>query len=102
MDRSGGHGCWYGSGEWQTSGSALILQSLLQQGFTVQAYDVWAPSLESAVKAGAIPCSTPALAAKGANVLALMVVNAAQVEDVLFGTGNVAQSRSRGEGTAHT
>lgn len=56
----------------------------------MQVYDVWAPSVESAVAAGATAAPTPADAARGAKILGLMVVNAVQVEDVLFGAGQVA------------
>jgi 3-hydroxyisobutyrate dehydrogenase-like beta-hydroxyacid dehydrogenase len=41
------------------------------------------------VKAGAEPCATPAEAGN-VDILGLMVVNAAQVEDALFGSGQVA------------
>jgi 3-hydroxyisobutyrate dehydrogenase-like beta-hydroxyacid dehydrogenase len=68
-------------------------QSLLSQGYKVKAYDVYAPSLEAAVKAGAEPCATPAEAAD-VDILGLMVVNAAQVEDALFGSGQVAAGMS--------
>jgi len=64
-------------------------QSLLSQGFKVKAYDVYAPSLDVAVKAGAEPCATPAEAGN-VDILGLMVVNALQVEDALFGSGQVA------------
>lgn len=42
---------------------------------------------------GATPAKTPKEAATDVEVLALMVVNAQQVEDVLFGAGEVAKSR---------
>jgi 3-hydroxyisobutyrate dehydrogenase-like beta-hydroxyacid dehydrogenase len=70
------------------------IQSLLSQGYPVKAYDVYAPSLDKAVSLGAVRCETPAAAASGVQVLALMVVNAAQVEDVLFGAGKVADGTS--------
>jgi 3-hydroxyisobutyrate dehydrogenase-like beta-hydroxyacid dehydrogenase len=76
---------------------SLIPQSLLSQGFKVKAYDVYAPSLEAAVKAGAEPCATPAEAGT-VDVLGLMVVNALQVEDALFGTGQVAAGMSPSPG----
>jgi 3-hydroxyisobutyrate dehydrogenase len=60
----------------------------------VQVYDVWAPSVEAAVAAGAKASPTPADAAQGAKILGLMVVNAVQVEDVLFGEGKVASGMS--------
>ena len=59
----------------------------------MKAFDVWAPSLEAVVKKGAIAAKTPSEAAAGVQVLGLMVVNAVQVEDVLFGTGAVAASK---------
>lgn len=80
---------WIGLGAMGSGMSA----SLVQQGFPVRAFDVWKPSLEAVAKAGATPCDTPAQAAEGVKVLGLMVVNAAQVEDVLFGEGNVAEGK---------
>ncbi|WRT63854.1 uncharacterized protein IL334_000779 [Kwoniella shivajii] len=77
---------WIGLG---AMGSGMS-SSLVKSGFKVQAYDVWKPSLETVVKAGAIGCESPAKAAENVHVLALMVVNAMQVEDVLFGKGGVA------------
>ena len=52
---------------------------------------MYPPSLAAAVKAGSTPAATPRDAAKGVQVLALMVVNALQVDDVLFGSGGVAE-----------
>lgn len=69
-------------------------QCLARKGFQVKAYDVWKPSVEAAVKAGCNAASTPADAASGVQVLALMVVNAAQVEEVLLGPAGVADSKS--------
>lgn len=77
---------WIGLG---AMGSGMAA-SLVEQGFPVRAFDVWKPSLEAVVKVGATACATPAEAAKDVQVLGLMVVNAVQVEDVLFGTGEVA------------
>lgn len=92
MDRSRGNGTRNGPGQSPpipTEESYSIQQSLLSQGYKVKAYDVYAPSLEAAVKAGAQPCATPAEAGN-VDILGLMVVNAAQVEDALFGSGQVA------------
>jgi len=61
----------------------------LSQGYKVKAYDVYKPSLDAAVKVGAEPCTTPAEAGN-VDILGLMVVNALQVEDALFGSGQVA------------
>lgn len=65
-------------------------QSLVEQGFSVKAFDVYPPSLEAVVKKGATPAASPVEAAKDVSVLALMVVNAKQVEDIIFGTHQVA------------
>lgn len=72
----------------------LISQSLVSQGFSVKAFDVWQPSVQAAVKGGAVGCTLPKDAATGVQVLGLMVVNAAQVDDVLFGAGEVAEGES--------
>lgn len=92
MDRSRSNGTRNGSGQAPPSGPVTRIsdvQSLLSQGFKVKAYDVYKPSLEAAVKVGAEPCATPADAGN-VDILGLMVVNALQVEDALFGSGQVA------------
>ncbi|OCF44113.1 hypothetical protein I317_02067 [Kwoniella heveanensis CBS 569] len=78
---------WIGLG---AMGSGMAT-SLVRDGYTVKAYDVWKPSLQAVVGAGAQEAPTPADAAKSVQVLGLMVVNAQQVEDVIFGKGDVAQ-----------
>lgn len=45
------------------------------------------------MSAGAVRCANPAEAATDVQVLGLMVVNAAQVEDALFGSGKVVDSK---------
>ncbi|KAL7418744.1 hypothetical protein Q5752_006427 [Cryptotrichosporon argae] len=70
--------------------------SLLSQSFSVSAYDVYAPFIKRVVQAGATASSSPAHAVQGASTVGLMVVNADQVEDVLFGAGEVAQSLAPG------
>ncbi|WVF66042.1 hypothetical protein IAT40_000780 [Kwoniella sp. CBS 6097] len=78
---------WIGLG---AMGSGMAT-SLVKDGYTVKAFDVWKPSLQAVVGAGAQEAPTPADAARGVQVLGLMVVNAQQVEDVIFGKGEVAQ-----------
>jgi 3-hydroxyisobutyrate dehydrogenase-like beta-hydroxyacid dehydrogenase len=75
-----------------------MASSLLRAGFTVCGYDVHQPSLDRFLSAGnnAKAASSPSDAASGADVLILMVQNATQVEDVLFGSGNAAEHLSRG------
>ena len=53
----------------------------------MQVYDVYAPSVQKAVALGGVAKSTPAEVVSGADVVLLMVVNAAQVDDFLFKNG---------------
>lgn len=70
-----------------------MAKSLLRRGFAVHAFDSYAPSLEAVVMAGASAAASPqAVAAAGVETLVLMVVSAAQAEDVLFGKEGAAAS----------
>ncbi|MCJ2144241.1 NAD(P)-dependent oxidoreductase [Methylobacterium sp. E-066] len=60
---------------------------LVAAGFSVRGYDIRAESRAALVAAGAAPAETLAQAADGADALLLMVVNAAQAEEVLFVQG---------------
>ncbi|CVK98992.1 uncharacterized protein FPRN_03917 [Fusarium proliferatum] len=77
-----------------------MAQSLVRAGFSVQGYDVWAPSVEKFAASGpsemSIAASSPADAAKGTAALILMVQNAVQAWDVLFGAGKAAEELSDG------
>jgi 3-hydroxyisobutyrate dehydrogenase-like beta-hydroxyacid dehydrogenase/uncharacterized protein YgbK (DUF1537 family) len=66
--------------------------SLVRAGISVHGYDVYQPSMERFISVGdkATAAASPYDAAEGASVLVLMVQNAAQVEDVLFGSGKAA------------
>lgn len=68
--------------------------SLLRAGFAVHGYDVYEPAIDKFVANGgnASKASSPAEAAKGADILVLMVQNAAQADDVLFGSGKAAET----------
>lgn len=72
--------------------------SLVKAGFNVWGYDVYEPSIQKFVAGGgkAIAATSPAEAAREAEVLVLMVQNAAQAEDVLFGAGAAAKSLPEG------
>ncbi|KAF4960756.1 hypothetical protein FSARC_10385 [Fusarium sarcochroum] len=65
--------------------------SLVRAGFNVHGYDVFKLSIDKFASLGenASPASSPADAAKDASLLILMVQNALQAEDVLFGSGRV-------------
>lgn len=68
--------------------------SLAKAGFAVCGYDIYQPSVEKFLKLGekTSGAQTPAEAAADAQVLVLMVQNAVQAEDVLFGSGKAAGS----------
>ncbi|OBT93714.1 hypothetical protein VE01_08150 [Pseudogymnoascus verrucosus] len=72
--------------------------SLVKAGFNVWGYDVYEPSIQKFVAGGgkAIAATSPAEAAREAEVLVLMVQNAAQAGDVLFGAGAAAKSLPEG------
>ena len=72
----------------------------MTRGFTVKAFDVYKPSLEKAKEQGIEACSTPAAAAENVQVLGLMVVNAAQVDEVLFGADGAAAGKQQVEDSA--
>ncbi|BAI73992.1 3-hydroxyisobutyrate dehydrogenase (plasmid) [Azospirillum sp. B510] len=61
-----------------------MAHNLLAQGFAVQGFDVRRENVEALAACGARPATGAADAAAGADALVLMVVNAAQAEQVLF------------------
>lgn len=65
-------------------------QALLDQGFAVTGCDVSPQALEALRAAGGAVAATPAEAVGGADAVVLLVVNAAQVEQVLFGPDGAA------------
>uniref|UniRef100_A0A8H7TJ30 Uncharacterized protein n=1 Tax=Bionectria ochroleuca TaxID=29856 RepID=A0A8H7TJ30_BIOOC len=76
-----------------------MARSLVRGGFaSVKGYDTYPPSIEKFVSAGgnALAASSPAEAAKDSEVLVIVVQNAAQVEDVLFGSGKAADALPNG------
>ncbi|KAK1996521.1 hypothetical protein LX36DRAFT_658492 [Colletotrichum falcatum] len=68
--------------------------SLLRSGFAVHGYDVYGPAIDKFVANGgnASKASSPAEAARGADILVVMVQNAAQADDVLFGSGKATET----------
>jgi 3-hydroxyisobutyrate dehydrogenase-like beta-hydroxyacid dehydrogenase len=75
-----------------------MAKTLTNAGYEVYGYDVYPPSVENFVAAseGAHDASSPSEAASGAQVLILMVQNAKQAQDVLFGSGKAAEALPRG------
>lgn len=64
-----------------------MAKNLLKAGFALKGYDVNPAALAAVEAAGGRPAATAAEAASGADILVLMVVNAAQAEAVLFDAG---------------
>src|SRR6478609_2894600 len=69
--------------------------SLRRAGFEVTGYDVSADAIKRFVADGGKGAETPALAAKTADIVVSVVVNAAQTEAILFGANGVAETLAR-------
>lgn len=61
--------------------------NLVAAGFAVRGYDLRPESRAAFAASGGVAAETPAAVAQGADALLLMVVNAAQADDVLFAQG---------------
>ena len=66
--------------------------SLKRSGFEVTGCDVAADSVARFLAAGGRGAKTPAEAAKAADIVVSVVVNAAQTEAILFGENGVAET----------
>ena len=73
-----------------------IAVSLVRAGLEVKGSDVRAEAIEAFVAAGGTGVATTAEAAENSDVFVLVVVNAEQAEDVLFGAGAGAAALPRG------
>jgi L-threonate 2-dehydrogenase len=74
-----------------------MARSIAQCGIAVAGYDVSPGSAEKLVEAGGTPAASATEAARDVDVLVIVVVNAAQTEQVLFGdTGAAAAMRHGG------
>lgn len=73
-----------------------MANSLVCAGFSVAGFDVRAEAVDAFVESGGTGADSPAAAATAADVLVLMVLNAEQAEDVLFGSGNAAATLPAG------
>jgi 3-hydroxyisobutyrate dehydrogenase len=73
-----------------------VAKSLLRAGFPVRVCDVRAEVVQSFAAAGALACSSPAELARACDVVILLVVNAGQVEIVLFGEDGAASALREG------
>jgi len=67
-----------------------MARNLVARGFEVRGYDVRQEAVMAFADIGGVPAASAAEAASGADLLILMVVNAAQAESVLFEAGAAA------------
>ncbi|WP_230531274.1 L-threonate dehydrogenase [Microvirga roseola] len=70
--------------------------SLMRAGFDVAGYDVVPAAAERFVREGGRRTASPVEAARQADIVVSVVVNAAQTEDILFGSGGIAQGMPEG------
>lgn len=71
-------------------------QALLETGFDVVGYDVNPEAMNAFASAGGLAVTTPGEVASAARVIVILVVNARQVEAVLFGDDGIAASAAAG------
>ncbi len=64
-----------------------MARTLIKAGFRVQGYDIHPTAIHTLVEAGGYGAASVTEAAKEADALVIMVVNAEQAEQVLFGAG---------------
>lgn len=67
-----------------------VAQSLLRNGFAVHAYDLRQEALQKLAEAGAHAAQSPAWVGAAVDALVIVVVNAQQVDAVLFGENGAA------------
>jgi 3-hydroxyisobutyrate dehydrogenase len=73
-----------------------VARSLLRAGLEVHAFDVRASAVDEIVAAGAHGAASPAEMGPRVDAVLLLVVNAAQTEEVLFGAAGVAATLAPG------
>ncbi len=73
-----------------------VARSLLRAGFEVHAYDVRSEVAEAFAAEGGVADASPAEVGRAVEALVILVVNAQQTDDVLFGAHGAAATLSRG------
>ena len=73
-----------------------MARNLVARGFTVRGFDVRTAAMDTLAAAGGSRAGSAAEAARGANLLVLMVVNAGQAEQALFADGALDALESGG------
>jgi 3-hydroxyisobutyrate dehydrogenase-like beta-hydroxyacid dehydrogenase len=75
---------------------APMAKRIVSSGFGLSVFDVRPENAEPLVEAGATSAGSPREVAEGADALFLMVVNAGQAEDALFGGDGAAEALAAG------
>ena len=75
---------------------APMAKRIAASGFDLSVFDVRPENADPLIEAGATSAGSPREAADGVEALVLMVVNAGQAEDVLFGREGAAETLSPG------
>jgi putative dehydrogenase len=73
-----------------------VVQSLVRAGVQTCARDIRAQAQDAAVRNGAMPCASPAALAGACDAIILLVVDAAQIDTVLFGADGAAAACAPG------
>jgi putative dehydrogenase len=73
-----------------------VARTLLKKGFEVHAFDVRPEVLKAFAKEGGVPAKTPAEVGRNAAVIIILVVNADQTNDVLFGKDGAVSTLAKG------
>ena len=73
-----------------------VVQSLVRAGVATFARDIRATAEAAAVRSGAAPCVSPAALARACDAIILLVVDADQIETVLFGADGAAAALAPG------
>ncbi len=73
-----------------------VVQSLTRAGIAVHARDIRAAAQAAAAAAGAIACASPAALARECGIVIILVVDAAEVDAVVFGTDGALSALDRG------
>jgi L-threonate 2-dehydrogenase len=74
-----------------------MARNLHRKGFAVSVRDIRAEAEEEARSLGMKVCASPAVLLDDADLVIIVVVNAQQIEDVLFGADGLATVRARGK-----
>lgn len=71
-----------------------MAQTLVRAGYTVHGYDLNPQAVEGLVQSGGMAADSPIAAATGAELVILMVLNAEQVNAILFGENGIVGALS--------